>query len=341
MTLKKRITGNLKKSPFFTGSILPYIYLYKTFRFETKIRKVSEKTAGAPFNHNTIVHYFNRELLTHGSDICLFASFSYIQQVDDYVLYYLKKIKECGFLIVFISGSPVNEKDLNHLKELCHAVIEKENDGLDFGSWHAALEILSYAANSNSVLLLNDSVFGPLYDLKQVFNLMEEKKFDIWGMIDGYLFRHHIQSWFLYFNKKAIQSRAWADFWKKCQSFKQRELVVYNYEISLKGYFEKNGFKVGSLIECSELIERFKRANNGRFPELTKNYCLLCWDYLISEYSFPFLKRELFKDDFAFDIDKFEVNKFESVIRANTDYDVDLIKNYFLKHQHLNTFRMI
>lgn len=313
--------------------------MYKTFRFETKIRKASEKTAGVPFNHDNIVHYYNSELLNSSSDICLFASFSYIQQVDDYVFYYLKKIKECGFLIVFISGSPVSENDLNLLKELCHAVIEKENEGLDFGSWHAALEMLNYAVNSNSVLLLNDSVFGPFYDLKHVFRIMEDKKFDIWGMIDGYLFKHHIQSWFLYFNKEVIQSSAWADFWRNCRCFKQRELVVYNYEIGMKEYFEKNGFQVGSLIECNELIKKFKRVNNVRIPELTKNYCLLCWDYLIYECGFPFLKRELFKGDFAFDVDKFKVNEFEVVISENTDYDVNLVKNFFLKHHDLSIFR--
>src|ERR1700759_5757813 len=105
------------------------------------------------------------KILYKGEDIsenlCLFASYTPLPVIPEYVFYYLNDIKNAGMSIVFISTSEICAGDVQRLSLLTNIVISKENMGTDFGSWCAALRWLDFATTCKTLYLCNDSVFVP------------------------------------------------------------------------------------------------------------------------------------------------------------------------------------
>lgn len=218
--------------------------------------------------------------------LCLFASYSFTGAVEEYVLNYLTEIKEAGYSIAFISTSSLQESCVKKLEELCSLIIERENIGLDFGSWQLALSMCDWGKGYEGILLANDSVFGPFFKLNPIINSMC-KRFDVWGMTDNYEVDYHIQSYFLYFNEKAIKSEAWLNFWQSINVKLPKEDIIRKYEIGLSKCFLSAGFKLGSYAPIDVVIKSVDT------PLKNVNSSLAYWRPLIEKFHFPFLKREL------------------------------------------------
>src|SRR5438045_8800342 len=105
------------------------------------------------------------------------------------------------------------------------------------GSCGWVRQICNWAQGYKEVLMANDSVFGPLYDLGPIISTMN-KRFDIWGMTDSYEINYHLQSYFLYFNEPAIKSETWLDFWQRMDftGLSNWDIIV-KYEIGLSQCF--------------------------------------------------------------------------------------------------------
>src|SRR5579872_6975427 len=116
-------------------------------------------------------------------DFCLFAHFDKDDKVDEYVLRYLKHIKELNFSIVFISTARLPPGEVERLRSDCFDVIVRENVGLDFGSW--AVGFAKHAAAINGRLLLaNDSVYGPIGSLPDAVDRLTSRPADFYGLVE-------------------------------------------------------------------------------------------------------------------------------------------------------------
>ena len=220
------------------------------------------------------------------SDVCLFSSFSFSGKVEEYVYYYLSELQKAGLSIVFISTSPIAESCVGRLSQYAFLIIERENKCPDFGSWKAGLSMLDWGKNLNSVLLTNDSVFGPLADLNNIISFMKDK-YDVWGMSDNYEIDYHLQSYFLYFNKGAIASDTFRNFWKNVDLSATKDDVIHKYEIGLSRLFRKTNFTLGAYVNIDVVS---KDAVHGH---KIINPLLVFWKSLIKKHEFPFFKREL------------------------------------------------
>lgn len=219
-------------------------------------------------------------------DVCLFSSFSFSGKVEEYVFYYLAELQKAGFSIVFVSTSVLNESCVSRLSQYAFIIMERENKCPDFGSWKAGLSMLNWGKKLNSVLLVNDSVFGPFFDLGNIISSMKNR-YDVWGMTDSYEIEYHLQSYFLYFNKAAIVSEVFTKFWKKVDLSSSKEEVIYKYEIGLSSLFSRSNLNLGAYASIDILS---KSAVHGH---KIINPTLVFWKLLIKTHQFPFLKREL------------------------------------------------
>ena len=104
--------------------------------------------------------------------------------MDDYVLRYLKNIREPNFSIVFISASRLAAASIGRLREHCCDVIAREDAGRDFGSWSAGFA--AHGADiSGRLLLANDSVYGPIGSLRTALDRLTRKPADFYGMVES------------------------------------------------------------------------------------------------------------------------------------------------------------
>lgn len=265
------------------------------------------------------------------SDVCLFSSYSFSGIVEEYVYYYLSELQKAGLSIVFISTSPLTESCVSRLSQYAFLIIERENKCPDFGSWKAALSMLNWGDKMTSILLANDSVFGPLVDLSNIISSMNIR-YDVWGMTDSYEVEYHLQSYFLYFNKAAIKSEVFTKFWKNVDLSASKEEVIFKYEIGLSSLLSRSNLKLGAYGSIDILSKTAGHAHK------IVNPTLVFWKSLIKSHKFPFLKRELIiKMNISktyMHVDLYvNVGNWKRMIEENSAYPIsyisDFMNNYY------------
>lgn len=243
--------------------------------------------------------------------LVIFSHYDKYDEIDDYVVYYLTELKKIGCDILFISTSEnLIKSEIDKISCLCCQVIVKQNIGYDFGAWRTGIEImLNKLEQYDQLILCNDSVYAPLFDLNEMFKQMD-KKFDFWGITDNYQHKHHIQSYFMVFSKKVFSEKYFLDFWKNIKVFKYKENIVRNYEIGLTKLLRNKKHKYG--VYCPSQLKDKKNSTHYH------------WKKLILEQRAPIIKIELLRDNPI----KADISDWEDVLLINTDFNVNMIKNH-------------
>lgn len=252
--------------------------------------------------------------------ICFFSHFDKDGIVDDYVYNYLKSLYEVGIDIVFISTAKIeNDVYIERLKKYCRNIIVKENIGYDFGAWKTGIDYLSAELEQyKSMIICNDSVYGPLFNLNNMIESMKNKEVDFWGVTDSLEIKHHLQSYFIYFDEKVIKSNTFKLFWQEYKVYKVKRNIIKNYEVELSYLLTKEGFKFNSYCPSMD-ISPHEKVNISHF----------FWKELILKRKNPFLKIELIRDN-PMNVD---ISDVEHVLNHFTSFNIGLMK------QHINRLR--
>lgn len=263
-------------------------------------------------SHNYIKATYGEFSNSRAKNVCVFSHYDTNNNVATYVLQYLKTLKSCACDIVFVSTSDkLCNSQIDKLLEHCEVVIIRHNIGYDFGSYKCGIDYVGDFKNYNKLILANDSVYGPLYDLEPLIAFGEKNDLDVWGATDSYEISYHIQSYFLVYNNTVITSHSFKKFWNNvaylsddAPDFKMK--IIENYEIGGSSHFIAHGFKLGALcnnnVTTQYVTNNFfspSLAKSGSHPHLNKNInntanpTHFYWDIIIEKFRFPFIKREL------------------------------------------------
>jgi lipopolysaccharide biosynthesis protein len=220
-------------------------------------------------------------------DVCLFAHFDQDDKLDDYVLWYLRKINELNFSIVFTSTARLGEPDVERLRSYCCDVILRENTGLDFGSWSAGFAKHGSAIDGR-LLLANDSVYGPIGSLAGTVNRLTGKPADFYGLVESVEIAPHLQSWFLLFEPWVVKSAEFkAILAQPFSAMTKREIIRFG-EVDLSRRLTRAGFRY-------EALHRYDGTGIPRRHEA--NHMLVFSRELLLAQGVPFLKVELLRDN--------------------------------------------
>jgi len=262
--------------------------------------------------------------------ILFFVHYNKYNSFSGYVTYLLEHIKHIYDRIVFISNSPVPGDNLIQLKDLCDDIINRENKGFDFGAWKDALikEGWEKLSQYDNVTLMNDTCFGPVFDLQDIYTKMEQESIDFWGLTlyqktkRGMLWSddpipEHIQSYFMCFNKTVISSCVFQNFWINLKYLNDINKVISNYETKLTLLLSKNGFKYSVKYDPN-------------FGSDIMHKDVATWHpYLVIKNNIPFIKIKSF---IYFPYQKYIID----LIQKKSDYPVELIFKYVTEYFNPN-----
>ena len=143
------------------------------------------------------------------SRVCLFAHHDPRGRIASHVAHHLAQLRQAGFSVhIALSGMPALHGEDRILLDALGVVPHlRPNQGHDFGAW-ADLDAAGCADGADTVLLANDSVFGPLQPLAPIFETMRSRAPDVWGMVESREGAWHLQSWFLCFTAAAFRAPA-------------------------------------------------------------------------------------------------------------------------------------
>jgi len=161
--------------------------------------------------------------------------------IDPYIYTYLKALQVCTTHLVFVTTSKINNTQINALYQYCDTVIVRENIGYDFMSYKIGLESFDYK-KYDEVLISNDSVYGPLYPMQELFDTMKTQKCDFWGITDNTDMGYHIQSYFLLVKKSVLLNKTFHDFWRNLEILHDKNEIIQRYEVGFTQTLLKAGF---------------------------------------------------------------------------------------------------
>ena len=277
--------------------------------------------------------------------IAIFCSDGKIEPATRYLISSIANVVE-DFGVI-INGIP-NEDVLEEVKCVTKNVHARENTGYDSGAFKYAMnEILGWNEiyKYQELVLVNDSCFGPIYSLENMFYEMADRNCDFWGVTDqpeikrgrfsDSLIPYHIQSYFIVIRERMLKSQEFMDFWKQIKLADVYELAVDNFELAFTEYFRQRGYKADAYIDGREFCKSV---------EETQAYVFFDSFRLIKEYKCPLLKRKVFlfpeQDILASNAGE-TARKTLEYIEKETAYDVDLIWDYLIKKSDLYELKSI
>jgi O-antigen biosynthesis protein len=243
--------------------------------------------------------YYNKENLKE-SYVCAFAHYNKHGNFDQ-IIPYLTELRKEGFSIAICTTSPIiDHHHIEKIKDFCFMVIKRENIGLDFGSWNCILrEFSSRSIKVSKLLMVNDSVIGPFDNLGPTLDLAKKNTNSIVGLTSSKEVLPHLQSYFLLFNQSVTSSLHFKKFVKNFKYFTCKKKIIWEYEINLQKHF--NDFSIGAIIDIDSLTNYSLQTHHPfRLPislSIPHNPCIFEWDSLVTGFDFPFLKKELIRDD--------------------------------------------
>jgi hypothetical protein len=162
-------------------------------------------------------------------------------------------------------------------------VLRRPNRGYDFGSWRVALDRFPAIAPAARVLLVNDSMVGPLRPLGPLLDSFDRPGAGAWGLTDSDQFAHHLQSYFLGFRDGVLARPALARFWSGIRHHDDKMAIIMENELGLSALLREQGCGMDVAFPYRDVVEP------GQNP------VIIGWRRLL-ERGFPFVKRELLRD---------------------------------------------
>jgi lipopolysaccharide biosynthesis protein len=238
--------------------------------------------------------------------------------VAEFVVEQLRELSKTGFRITFVSNSPrLSEESIEAIIPFCREISLRRNTGYDFGAYRDGILSISDLRSAEYLVLANDSVYGPLFPLDEMLGKCDPAICDVWGATDSEEIAYHLQSYFLVFCSKAIKSSAFRRFWFWFPNIDSRKEVIKFGEIGLSQQLMSVGLRIGAVFKCADAETRKLRKiaavktlasdpNIEAFLKLVMdptrksaalNPTQVFWEELVIYERYPFLKRDLLRDN--------------------------------------------
>jgi lipopolysaccharide biosynthesis protein len=252
------------------------------------------------------------------SCIALYVHYSVTGQISEMVRRHLELLGESGFTIVFATmAARVPEDDWQAIRHLCALVARRENFGLDFGAWQRLLpEVEKRWSSPAELMLVNDSVLGPIHPLAPVIETMRAGGDGFFGLTENLEGGPHLQSYMLLARgEKAVGDLVY--FIRRMRITHSKWLLIQRGEIRLARWMRRRGHRVSAVFGYDRLVsaiiadrdERARvaashrrlrgldRVSNGEAIALLHQAPLSpmhhLWRIQATRFGVPFLKTEL------------------------------------------------
>lgn len=279
---------------------------------------------------------------TRVSRLAIFVFYDREGIVDDYVCDILKKLERVTEQIVLISNGNLQATEKAKLEPYAKEIYERENYGLDAAAYKKGL--IEYvgrekAQTYDEIILINDTFYGPFYGFDPIFDEMDTRDVDFWGLsygqksVDGWhvipygYTPEHIQTFFIAFRKSLLQADAFWNYWEKYDDTMNNFVdVVTKHEMIMTKYFSDLGYKWDVYANQKHYTTCIKELNFN-------NYYYAPY-MMIKQMNFPFLKKKALmpdRTDYVYHQHGETVNKVLNHMITESEYEESYILENLLR----------
>jgi rhamnosyltransferase len=268
--------------------------------------------------------------------------------MDEYIAYMLAEAKKVMEDIVVVCNGHLVPEGRRLLEQYAKQIIVRENKGFDFGAWKdAMMDYIGFPVirQYDELVLFNDSFFGPFDGFEAVFDKMESRDLDFWGLtvhgevdtvknMNPYGYRpRYIQTYFVVFSKRVINDFSFYNYWKDLLYFDSFLEAGEKGSAVLTKYFEDLGFSWGVYSDTTEYeTTREKNVCNHAFNTLD----------IIKNKNYPIIKRKSFvlgKQRFLKYNSGLDLEKAVAYIEKEKNYDANLIYKHIIRRFNIQELK--
>lgn len=219
-------------------------------------------------------------------------------------------------LLVVINGN-IQEREYAKLYQYSKKIIRRSNVGYDGGAYRDIFLFEDIKLEQwDEIILLNDTFYGPFFPWDTVFNAMDNKMCDFWGLtchlgglsglFEEKIISKHLQSYFIVLKRNVFLHPNFKTFWMELQYPQNFKEAVMNFEIHFSEYLMRLGFHYESWLNV----------------QIGDKLCdLEDLEELLTKWHFPILKRKKCGLQNYINLKKV----FQYIVK-NTDYPIAAIK---------------
>lgn len=274
----------------------------------------------------------------NGKRLAIFSFHDEDGIVDGYIDYLLNGLKKVidDFVVVVNGTLSADGRDL--FRKYTDNLVFRKNTGMDAWAYREGLEFVGWdnLKNYQEVVLLNHCVMGPVYPFSEMFEKMAknpaldfwgitrhmEVSFDPFGCSQFGCIPEHIQSSFMVYRQKLLQSRELADFWDQLPEIHDRNEYVGFYEAFFTKHFSDMGFRWDTYVDNTEI------------SDFASNLLMTAPRTAVEEYRCPIFIRDSFfqdADDCYISTSGEAARDLLDFLKKHTDYDTNLILDNMIR----------
>ncbi len=215
-------------------------------------------------------------------EVCLFVSFAPTPTLKPHVRSHIDHLLRAGIEVVLIVNTELAPDRIvlePGLIERLAGVLVRQNLGYDFAAWAHALALSVGSEGWTRLFLINDSIVGPLdaAAFDRMMARVRSSTADVLALTRSADPPPHLQSFFLVFNRAALQSGCLQRACRRVVCLPTKTLVIDVYEKGLTSWLTHQG------LRCEALFR------SPAEDPLAANATDLFWDLLIDA-GFPYIK---------------------------------------------------
>ncbi|MDE5907455.1 MAG: rhamnan synthesis F family protein [Lachnospiraceae bacterium] len=260
--------------------------------------------------------------------LCIYLTYDKQGIVDSYIEYMLKELRTIADRLIVVCNQPQIVSG-EHFLKCADYIYYRENLGFDAGGFKDALcEYIGWNQvwEYDELVLANDSFFGPFRPMREIFDEMNQKEADFWGLTmhkeytnqDGTrLTPEHVQSFFLVFRSKLLHSDLFQEFWESMPYYQSFSEAIEKYEKQLTKFFNSAGYSYTGYADT--------RANDTDNIKNNFNQFIMIPNELVQKRRFPFLKKQQIAYHTLDQQTQENIPLVLDYIKKHTNYDINMI----------------
>lgn len=272
--------------------------------------------------------------------------------VDSYIDYLLKELDIVCEKVYLIVNGVIQQYDLNRLRTYITDIYIRDNSGFDAGAYKDAfLNLIPYYnwIYYDEIVLVNDTFFGPIFSLKNLWEKVGDENIDFWGLTrhprvilsDGKEINSHIQSYFLVIRKRMSTSSCFLNFWKNLSYLMNYQDVIDNFELKFTVFFEAAGFRGKALMDDVNfqyednpyIYHSYELLKAGKLPFIKKK----CLGFQRAGYENTLDAIEYIKREYQYDLEMI----WKNICRLCKEKRYDSILDYYKLELFYNRYKRI
>lgn len=213
--------------------------------------------------------------------------------VDDYVYYFLDRMKSFSEHICFVVNGKLSSRDSQRIYGYVDDLLIRDNQGMDAYAYKYAISYYGYdkVKEYDEIVLTNYTFFGPIFPMSKIFNKMDGVKCDWWGLHSWFMKEpveyKHIPSSFVAYRKRILESQDFKEYWETLADINTYADSVLYHEQRQTPYYDERGYKSATYLD-ENICENYN--DDIYWP-------LLHADELLIKQEFPLLKRRVFFEE--------------------------------------------